>query len=563
VTCFRKDWLTILAGLVLVLLGSPLAAQQSQIAGTVHNLSISGPGTVRAVSEDEICIFCHTPHHAQAVAPLWNRLNTTTSFTLYPSGGSMQSTPGQPNGSSRLCLSCHDGTAAVGLVQNPNQTFQMVGVAGSGALLGASNSNLGTSLADDHPVSLTPSLADPEIALPISEDDVQLDGAGQVQCRSCHDPHDNTLGNFLVKTTENGELCTTCHPKGSWSSSFHGSPLEPTYSQLITQGCGSCHDDHSAPVPARLLVLAEETLCFACHDGTQDNSWEVSGATDLTATFQKTSIHPITVNPGVHDPGEGPIGSSPTPSSYLPEEDPGALRHVECVDCHNPHSVNPNDVVGGMDGAMDNTWGIAENGTKIYPATREYQVCFKCHSDSENLPADESNKRLEFVTTNASYHPVIAPGTNPNQGSLLSPWTPSSTMDCTDCHGNDDGSGPQGPHGSQYSPLLKANYNTAWGVSEDATQYALCYQCHDQMKIYQRISFRFHGRHVQSGQMPCISCHDVHGTPGETHLQSWTDSDDPLILPADSGPLQYIDNGDQSGTCYVNCHGRNHDPKNY
>jgi len=34
-----------------------------------------------------------------------------------------------------------------------------------------------------------------------------------VQCATCHDPHDNTNGDFLVKGTplDQTPLCTTCH----------------------------------------------------------------------------------------------------------------------------------------------------------------------------------------------------------------------------------------------------------------------------------------------------------------------------------------------------------------
>ena len=34
------------------------------IATTRHNLSISGPGEVKATTEQRLCVFCHTPHRA-------------------------------------------------------------------------------------------------------------------------------------------------------------------------------------------------------------------------------------------------------------------------------------------------------------------------------------------------------------------------------------------------------------------------------------------------------------------------------------------------------------------
>ena len=45
----------------------------ADIATTKHNLSVSGPGDVKASVETQICIFCHTPHGASPAAPLRER----------------------------------------------------------------------------------------------------------------------------------------------------------------------------------------------------------------------------------------------------------------------------------------------------------------------------------------------------------------------------------------------------------------------------------------------------------------------------------------------------------
>ena len=45
-----------------------LPAAESVISSK-HNLSVSGPGDIRATMESEICIFCHTPHRATAAQP--------------------------------------------------------------------------------------------------------------------------------------------------------------------------------------------------------------------------------------------------------------------------------------------------------------------------------------------------------------------------------------------------------------------------------------------------------------------------------------------------------------
>ena len=75
------------------------------------------------------------------------------------------------------------------------------------------SSRLGTDLSDDHPISFVygtglvfkkdkivhPSFLPPK---------VKLDKTGQLQCTTCHDPHDDTHGNFLVMSNRNSALCT-------------------------------------------------------------------------------------------------------------------------------------------------------------------------------------------------------------------------------------------------------------------------------------------------------------------------------------------------------------------
>ena len=73
---------------VLLLTSLPIdAARVSDIASTRHNLSVSGSGSVTAVSESQICVFCHTPHQAEAIpnAPLWNRQASVAAYTPYTS----------------------------------------------------------------------------------------------------------------------------------------------------------------------------------------------------------------------------------------------------------------------------------------------------------------------------------------------------------------------------------------------------------------------------------------------------------------------------------------------
>lgn len=59
------------------------------VRGTKHDLSINGPGTLKAVAETQVCVFCHTPHNAEPAYPLWgHELTNVVNYKHYtsPSG---------------------------------------------------------------------------------------------------------------------------------------------------------------------------------------------------------------------------------------------------------------------------------------------------------------------------------------------------------------------------------------------------------------------------------------------------------------------------------------------
>lgn len=183
----------------------------AQITGSEHDFSSE---TWNA--SGEICVVCHTPHNSTVVpgAPLWNHSTTASTFTLYTSG-TMDATTGQPAASSKLCLSCHDGTVAV---DNFGGTTTGTDFVGGSELLG-------TDLSDDHPISFTydatlattdGSLHNPSTALSGLGGTIAADLliSNQVECASCHDVHNaNNLNFLLVKSNASSALCLTCHNK--------------------------------------------------------------------------------------------------------------------------------------------------------------------------------------------------------------------------------------------------------------------------------------------------------------------------------------------------------------
>jgi len=550
--------------ITLLFLSIPRAHATQSVIYSRHNLSVTGPGSVRATSIDQpVCTFCHTPHREGQGQPLWQAMSRIV-YTTYDSS-TLKAEVGQPTGVSRLCLSCHDGTIALSMQQGRTVP---VPFRGGTTRMPSGPSNLGLDLSDDHPISFVydSSLAgrNGQLTYPsvLRGTPVQLDKTGQLQCTSCHDAHDDQYGKFLVMDNRFSALCTTCHTIDFWSLTSHrsssatwnqGSPdpwPHTSYTTVATNGCENCHRPHSARGSEWLLNFdREEDNCFACHNGNV-------AAVNIEREFNKPSRHPIRENRGIHEPNEDPLW---------------APRHVECQDCHNPHASNAMPARPPLaPGSLSQLVGISSSGTPVEPLSFEYELCYRCHADN---PGNESpvvvrqfpevNCRQEFTASNMSYHPVETIGKNRDVPSLIIPYTVTSRVACTDCHNSDGGSqsfGPQGPHGSLWRPILERQLSTTDLTSENAQAYALCYKCHNRSSILSDQSFTEHRKHVVEERTPCTACHDPHGVAASTHLINF---DARIVFSNDRGEMRFEDLGRMRGACSLKCHGENHAFRTY
>jgi len=258
--------LALASGLLAV--GLITAQSLAGITNSKHNLS-SSTNVIRAANptdvNNEICVFCHTPHGASTGvvgAPLWNKAyDTTTTYQVYGGGGGSTGTTtagtsvGQPGDVSKACLSCHDGVNAINSIINlPGSGGWVAGgtliafttdngattiAAGTAATMPAGITQIGTDLQNDHPVGVVyqdandTSPVPPPASLKLKSEGLPLGmvatdrdnnntlnindllRGGKVECVSCHDPHlDPTTNPTFLRLSNNGSaLCLTCHAK--------------------------------------------------------------------------------------------------------------------------------------------------------------------------------------------------------------------------------------------------------------------------------------------------------------------------------------------------------------
>lgn len=570
-------------------------AAPTLVKDTKHNLQYSATNPNAIYSKQpseggttEICVFCHTPHSAQADAPLWNRQNVAGPYTPYDSDvmSALSYSPGDASlGSTklhvktRICLSCHDGTIALGQLVNlpydPTYGVKLTGKIPMQGIVGTttvtdgmpwqSAGYIGTDLSDDHPVAIKyisgpPPGKDPELRSSIqaltaggpiwlydnnAAKTQDTTGTGYIECTSCHDPHNNEYGNFLVGSNSESKICTSCHDKimgAVTTTPHHGDTANVSYNpdgsnppligtRVGEVRCMNCHFPHKAGgsgTPPNLtpdttfgkylLTFQKDNTCFnnttrwnvpniaVCH-GT--NATNVNGKNiAIEGEMSKQYAHNYdSASYGTkHQATEGlTSGWGNSPDKW----------HVECADCHNPHTagaqrhsdgsntIGNNSPLYGAGGVSVQSWpgtwstvlnftpfdGLGVKDRTSMPLNYyEYQICFKCHSSwYGTLPAGFTDQAKEFNPTvnTFAFHPVAGPNYN-GQGttSRFAPWDADGlTMYCSDCHTKENDAVPKGPHGSSNPSILQKpfDYNPGTlggGVGGAQSSGDICFVCH-------------------------------------------------------------------------------------
>jgi predicted CXXCH cytochrome family protein len=498
--------------LIVAFAGSGARAQVNGDVLGMHDLEVGGKSPIQTPGALG-CTFCHAPHSGKGDIPgLWNQTLSQQTYTPYTSTTYHQTGQTQPTlgASSSLCLSCHDGTVAVG------QSTAYGKMPTVGSLY--TQDILGTNLQSSHPFSFVLPMKDsPDLASTLVANGTTLDVTGavklinsNVECNSCHNPHvqaiDRISQNFLVLDSSMGRLCLACHDPNrtvtgqvnalaGWSQSIHARASNTpaagahvgTYDTVAKNACISCHMPHNAQGVARLLRPATPAApsldattqdCVTCHSGGLNLT---PVAPNISSELAKIShLLPAGTPTSNHDPREAAVLNN--------------NRHATCTDCHNAHADNqvttfPTPPLIRASQTMVVGVSASDGVTILNPAINQYENCLRCHGTSSGkqilpqfgyLPIrevaapDPLNVIPEFTATATSSHPV----THDRSSALPQPSLLTNMVNigqtgqgrlmgvrilCTDCHNSDDNrefgrSGANGPHGSIYPHILERQY---------------------------------------------------------------------------------------------------------
>lgn len=365
----------------------PPSTQQvlEDITNTKHNLSsvdpqqllssgvLPRPGSARDAeaapgTTTEICVFCHTPHGASATggafrAPIWNRnvdYQATRTYQLYDQvwsfsfEGTINDAAGQrPTGYSRLCLSCHDGTVALGNVLNAPGSggyqgrITMTGNLGPGATIPPGSGDLtgdtrrlGLDLRNDHPISFTYDqalvLQDQELVNP----GPALQSPAKVSDTTAISPLRRYPGNNPA--SYDAVQCTSCH-----------NPHQVNYPKFLRANW--FHQETNNPDPTKNHPT-EQIICLFCHEKPRwiDSTHSISTA--IRSQYPLVNNDPSNINSGYDFDGSHTVSE------------------LACRNCHDPHTIQ---------GAKRlHREGVNAQGTDGIEAT-----CYLCHAPNASPTA--------------------------------------------------------------------------------------------------------------------------------------------------------------------------------
>jgi predicted CXXCH cytochrome family protein len=306
-------------------------------------------------------------------------------------------------------------------------------------------------------------------------------------------------------------------------------------------GCLSCHEGHGMS-RSPMLPEPQIAVCNRCHGSRTDLNRQVFEG-HLGSAAEPSLLFNVFSQPFRH----------PLSERAFSRREPNV---VTCTSCHSPHRSMPGDRSGSA------PTGIRKPSPRD-PNRFEFELCQECHGSGGVTTRSLDDVSRLFDLSNRSYHPVQASAME--RSPSVVPSLSGREVNCTDCHGNSDPLGPQGPHGSAVRYLLRREYSTSDGEDESPIAYRLCYTCHEREKIFEELSpFPLHGVHVRDEGASCATCHSAHGSISNRALIRFGEETVVgAVMPSSGGRLSFESTSSGSGQCYLTCHGVDHNPMGY
>jgi predicted CXXCH cytochrome family protein len=325
-------------------------------------------------------------------------------------------------------------------------------------------------------------------------------------CEFCHQV---PAGGGLTRPVEAPEpLCFKCHKKDQFKGSFVHGPF-------AAGACITCHDPHGGNVPG-MLRIAGKQMCLKCH---KDLSSRFANAKFLhkAAATECTNCH------SPHLSEQRYLLTSAAPGlcgkcheKVARDQQTAVTKHSPttedsaCMNCHDPHLAQESRLLlaDGLD------------------------ICLKCHDKKVKAENQEFADMKQLLAANPYRH------------------GPIQNRDCSACHN---------PHGSPYFRLLTKQYPQGFYSPFFASNYDLCFRCHDAAlatdeRTARATEFRdgdrnLHFVHVNKAShgRTCRSCHEDHASTTPEYIGAT------VLFGTWKLPIQF-EKTKNGGSCAPGCH---------
>ena len=388
-----------------------------------------------------------------------------------------------------VCRTCHDGTgvAPKSSIDIDVADKAVTGVSGNSHAWDITSGGFGTTDPTTSPM------------------DTRLDGGTTIVCSTCHDPHDNTNGSFLVNDNSTDLMCKDCHadrneepypvglgshPVGVTYTAGGGYKPAPTLAddQVGLIGgkieCSSCHSAHNATTTDGNLLreAAGNTMCQDCHNYQPHfGGMECIDCHDTHGTGTNIYLIKNTIT----TPNSGSKTVVFTAQTEFSDGD-GTYDGV-CEVCHTStaHHTNTNDGHDHKDGTNCTGCHAHNDATNSFPSLS----CLDCHNSVQG-----------------STPQISGPGGQFDQFSNHAAGADATDAECAACHYPVDGTTV---HMNGSTVILKdPDAAAAW--SGDKDNY--CMGCHDGDPALDKKTTYLNSAHDNSATNSCALCHNKHGS---------------------------------------------------